>query len=74
MEKILELLSLLEEKKIDFHLSRNRIDALTVNFATIGNRYELDFLSDNEVEYSVFKGDESVDGGWPEIIELVNAE
>ena len=57
---LLNTLEQLREAHIYYELSNNRYDAISVNVAVPGQRWELDFLSDGSVEVEVFRSDGTI--------------
>ena len=53
MEKLLEFLNQLEEKKIYYRLNRIR-DSILVEIAVPGQRWEVEFFADGEVQVEKF--------------------
>lgn len=60
MKDLLEFLSLLEDKKIHYHLEHNRDDFMMVCVAIPGERWEVEFSSDGEIEIEIFNNSEGV--------------
>jgi hypothetical protein len=60
LQRILDFLDLLREKKIRFTIEQRDQSSLTVSFRLIGARVEADFDVDM-MHFSVFKGSESVE-------------
>lgn len=54
---LLELLGRLESAKIHFTLTRNREDAVTIEVAVPGQRWEIDCCDNGRVDVEVFKSD-----------------
>ena len=54
LEKLLDVLNKLDDRKIFYGLSRVRAEAIMVEVALPGERWELEFLGDGEVEVEVF--------------------
>lgn len=55
MKSLYDFLSELEEKNIFFKLSRIRDDSIMVEIAVPGERWEVEFFSDEHVEVERFK-------------------
>jgi hypothetical protein len=72
MQRFLRFLSFLSDKSIDFEIGQQQPDAVMVSFAIIGHRIEVEFFAD-QVEFSVFRGDEGVDNDLEKLIALVNS-
>jgi hypothetical protein len=60
LQRILDFLDRLREKKIPFTIEQRDRGSLTVSFRLIGARVEADFDVDM-MHFSVFKGSESVE-------------
>ena len=54
LETVLEFLTGLEERKISYRLEHNRPDTLMVLLAVPGERWEVEFFPDGNVELEVF--------------------
>jgi hypothetical protein len=59
LQRMLDFLSLLREKDIEYSIDQEAPDSLTVKFALVGVRIEADFDVDM-MHFSVFKGSEAV--------------
>lgn len=70
MEGLLDFLSLLRSKKIMYRLEQQRDDAIMISFALVGQRVEVEWFAD-EVEFSVFAGDEGVSTDEAELLALI---
>jgi hypothetical protein len=57
---LLELLGRLEAAKIHFTLARNQEDAITVEVAVPGQRWEIDCHSDGRIDVEIFKSDGAI--------------
>ena len=68
---LLRFLSLLRERKIHFRISQQTDDSLEVAFDMVGVRCEVSFFVDH-IEFSTFKGDESVETDPVALLSLVN--
>ena len=60
LKRLLDFLDHLGEKSIDFRLDQYSPDGITVTFALVGVRAEVEFTVD-EMTYSLFRGDEGVE-------------
>lgn len=60
MKKLLNFLSKLESQSIHYHLEHNRDDFVMVHVALPGERWEVEFSANNEVEIEIFKNSEGV--------------
>ncbi|MCW8195480.1 hypothetical protein F6455_11840 [Proteobacteria bacterium 005FR1] len=54
LKKLLEFLNKLDEYGIGYAMEHNREDSMTVFIAVPGERWEVDFRADGEVEVEVF--------------------
>jgi hypothetical protein len=63
----------LDERKQYYTLSRTRDDAIVVTITIVGGRIEVDFFEDGHLEYSIFKGDESVLDDIDELMSFIEA-
>jgi hypothetical protein len=64
MQRLLEFLDCLDEQKIHFTLARYRSEAIMVEIAVPGERWEVEFFGDGSVEVEVFRStDTGVLGG-----------
>jgi hypothetical protein len=59
-KSLLDLLSRLETAKIHFTRARNQEDAITVEVAVPGQRWEIDCYADGRMDVEVFKSDGAV--------------
>lgn len=57
---LLELLSRLEAAKIHFTLARNQEDAITIEVAVPGQRWEIDCYVNGKTEVEIFKSEGTV--------------
>lgn len=57
---LLDLLRRLEAAKIHFTLARNQEDAITIEVAVPGQRWEIDFYGDGRTDVEVFKSDGAI--------------
>jgi hypothetical protein len=55
LEKLLAFLSELDRRKIFFKLTRVRDEAIMVEIAVPGERWEIEFFGDGRIEVEVFK-------------------
>lgn len=60
-ENLSAFLVRLEEAKISFQVARNRYDAVSVMVAVPGQRWEVDFLADGDVEVERFVSSGQID-------------
>ena len=61
--ELFQLLNLLDKQRLSFNLNRYQPDSITVTVTLVGERIEIDVFEDGHIEYSCFKGDESVESG-----------
>ena len=57
---LLDFLEHLKKAAIPVHITQHSSDAISVCYATLGHRFEVEFFADH-IEYSIFSGDESVE-------------
>jgi len=62
MQKLLDFLSQLESKKIYYTLTKIREEAIMVQVTVPGQRWEIEFFSDGEIEVEVFSKSSGVQG------------
>jgi hypothetical protein len=62
LEKLLNFLSELDRCKIFFKLGRVRDDAIMVEIAVPGERWEVEFFGDGQVEVEIFRSPGVIDG------------
>ena len=60
MQKFLDFLCKLEESKIHYTLEHNRDEAIMVLIAVPGERWEVEFFAEGNVEVEVFKSHEGI--------------
>jgi hypothetical protein len=56
LQKLLDFLDELEQRKISFTLRRSRSGTIMVEIAVPGERWEVEFFADGHVEIEVFRG------------------
>jgi hypothetical protein len=59
LQKLLEFLDELERHKIYFRLERDRSEAIMVRVDVPGERWEIEFFADGEVEVETFRSTSS---------------
>lgn len=59
LQRMLDFLAFLQDSGTQYRIDQNSPDALTVTLALVGVRAEVDFSIDG-MQYSLFRGDESV--------------
>lgn len=59
---IVDFLRKLRRAKISYSLAQIRDDAIMVNVATPGERWEIEFMATGQVEVEIFKSDGSIFG------------
>ena len=67
---VIDLLRRLQAAKIFYRLSHNREDALTVEVAVPGERWEIDFLEDGTVDVERFISSGRIEDGESAIKDL----
>ena len=60
--KLLEFLDGLRRGKIYYRLSQHRSDAIMVEIAVPGERWEVEFLEDGTIEAEVFRSTGNIEG------------
>lgn len=60
LKGVLELLDRLEAARIHFTLARHQEDAITIEVAVPGQRWEIDCYSNGKVDVEIFKSDGTV--------------
>jgi len=60
LQKVLELLNRLDRAKIHYRLAHNQDDAISVEAAVPGQRWEIDFYADGTMDVEIFKSDGSI--------------
>jgi hypothetical protein len=63
LQKLLDFLSDLDERKIFHKLSRVRPEAIMVEIAVPGERWEVEFFTDGHLEVEVFGPSPGIVGG-----------
>jgi hypothetical protein len=69
---LFDLLEKLDSAKIDYSISRHRLDTILISAAVIGQRIEIDVFRDGHMEISRFIGHEDIEGG-AELIDSIIA-
>lgn len=72
MMRLIEILRLLEKRKLHYSLSRQRDDSVMISVTMVGLRVEIDVFEDDHIEYSVFSGDESVLSDFADLKQLLD--
>ncbi len=60
MKKLLQFLTSLEKRNIHYQLEHNRDEFIMVNVAIPGERWEVEFSLDGEIEIEIFKNSKGV--------------
>jgi hypothetical protein len=60
LKRILELLNRLDAAKIHFRLARNQEEAISIEVAVPGQRWEIDCYANGRIDVEVFKSDGSI--------------
>ena len=63
LQKLLDFLSDLDERKIFHRLSQVRPEAIMVEIAVPGERWEVEFFADGQIEVEVFGSSPGIVGG-----------
>jgi hypothetical protein len=72
--QIFKIMKLLEERGVHFFIERNRADNITFFATTIGKRFEIYVDENDNVDFSVFRGNEDVIVGMDALIAELDAE
>ena len=59
LEKLLDFLVKLDDRKIHYTLAHHREEAIMVFVAVTGERWEIEFFADKHVEVEIFKSSSS---------------
>jgi hypothetical protein len=62
LDKLLSLLEQLDQAHIHYRLARNREEAITVEVAVPGQRWEIDVFATGAIEVEVFRSDGAMRG------------
>jgi hypothetical protein len=62
LQELLDFLTELEKRHIDFSLSRVRPEAIMVEIAVPGEQWEVEFFADGHIEVEVFDRSTGVQG------------
>lgn len=68
---MLDFLQFLRERKVHYSIAHDRDDALLVTLTLVGARVEVEFFVDDDIEYCVFKGSESISTDEKALINLI---
>lgn len=71
LSRLLQFLAFLQKQKIPFSLAQHQPDGIAVSFALVGVRLEVEFFEDH-LEFSQFRGDESVSSDETELRALID--
>lgn len=72
LEKLFRFLDDLEERNIFYKLSRVRPEALLVELAVPGERWEIEFFADGNLDVEVFRNSEGKIGGEEMLASFLN--
>ena len=64
---------LLENAGLHFFIERTRPDTIRLSVTLVGERVEIDIFEDDHLEFSRFRGDESIEGGYQELLLLLQS-
>ncbi|CCE11965.1 conserved hypothetical protein [Bradyrhizobium sp. STM 3843] len=64
---------LLENAGLHFFIERTRPDTIRLSVTLVGERVEIDIFEDDHLEFSRFRGDESIEGGYEELSLLLQS-
>ncbi len=70
LEKLLGLLTDLDKRKIFHRLSQVRPEAVMVEVAVPGERWEIEFFADGHLEIEIFGKSEGIVGGEETLVRL----
>lgn len=70
LQKLLDFLSDLDAHKIFFKLARNRPEAIMVEIVVPGERWEVEFFADGNIDVEVFGPSPGIIGGEAELRRL----
>lgn len=59
---LLDFLNRLEQHRISYHLEHNRADSIMVLVAVPGERWEVEFMQDGQIEVERFASDGKIEG------------
>ncbi len=62
LQKLLDFLARLDDGKIHHRLSRPRVEAIMVEVAVPGERWEVEFFEDGHVEVEIFESSGGMEG------------
>ncbi|CCD88261.1 conserved protein of unknown function [Bradyrhizobium sp. ORS 285] len=65
---------LLEKRGVHFFIERTRPDTVRLSVTLVGERLEIDVFEDGHLEFSRFRGDESVQSGYEELMRLLQSQ
>jgi hypothetical protein len=65
---------LLDSAGFRFFIERTRPDTIRLSVTLVGERLEIDIFEDDHLEFSRFRGDESVEGGQEELLHLLQSK
>jgi hypothetical protein len=68
--RLYQLLKLLDETHLCYRLGRSRDETVKVTVSIVGERIEVEVFEDGHIEFSRFRGDESVESTEEEIERL----
>jgi hypothetical protein len=71
LKRVLDFLLVLQERSLEYRIEQQSPDALMVTFAMVGVRVEVEFSVEG-LQYSVFRGDESVDVDVAALMKLID--
>ncbi|MGL4634360.1 MAG: hypothetical protein ACRCWF_00115 [Beijerinckiaceae bacterium] len=70
LQRMLDFIDFLNKQKIKFSVHNRSHDSISIDFAGVGIRYEVDFFVDHMC-FSYFKGDEDVFRGDANLKKLI---
>lgn len=69
--RLYRLLSLLDEQRLYYRVDRHRDDSVMITVTVVGERLEIDVFEDEHVEFSRFRGDESVEDDADDLDQII---
>ena len=70
LQRLLDFMAFLNDNNTQFSVSQQSPEAVMISFALVRHRIEVEFFV-NEMQYSIFKGDESVDVDEDALLSLI---
>lgn len=70
--RLYRLLSLLDEQRLYYRVDRHRDCTVMITVTVVGERLEIDVFEDGHVEFSRFKGNESVGDDTDDLDQIIH--